>query len=627
MVTKAPRLEVVAIALGVLLAFLLLLLRAASDGLLELGDGVNHYMIARYAWKHPLLFLDLWGKPLFTVLASPFAQFGHLGVAGFNVLVAAATCWMGIRALRSAGGVAQLAFPVLLLLAPQYVLMVLAGMTEPLFGLVTVITVLLLVHERHAPAAAVASLAPFARPEYIAFLPLVMVWLAYERKWRALPWCLLGFVVYGALAGFVHGDVLWFWTGDPYGYAYNAYGSGPLDFFVSRAGSVYGWPLVLLGVSALILWPLIHQRDAEQRRAHRLFLMTAALPALGIVAVHSILWWKGWRGSAGLVRVLVTSIPLFGLFTVFTLGRGAQLLLPSMKLRGVIAVFALPGVFAWAVADLLGHVQLPIRPEMNQRFLDSAAFGVKRHQLGKERVYSTHPYIAFRAELDPFDSARYNPIWGLSDVDVGRRFKEGDLLVWDSQLGSNESGIPLDRLLNDGRFAVVETYEPPEGSRVLGGHIYEIFLFERRDVVREFTTDTVIWNGRVRSVPRMRVDTVPCTATEPARWCLKEGEFPVEIRQLPLPTETAIYDEWIVSGQATVEDGSRLAIVFSQQVNGHGVRYDQEELVSGAFVFNRRVPPVAPGTEQVIYFWNMGKQPFSLEGFSVVRKRWTQRPA
>jgi hypothetical protein len=215
----------------------------------------------------------------------------------------------------------------------------------------------------------------------------------------------------------------------------------------------------------------------------------------------------------------------------------------------------------------------------------------------------------------------------LSDVDVGRRFKEGDLLVWDSQLGSNESGIPLDRLLNDGRFAVVETYEPPEGCRVLGGHIYEIFLFERRDVVRECTTDTVIWNGRVRSVPQMRVDTVPCTATGPARWCLKEGEFPLEIRQLPLPAETAIYDEWIVSGQATVEDGSRLAIVFSQLMNSHGVRYDQEDLVSGAFVFNRRVPPVAPGTEQVIYFWNMGKQPFSLEGFSVVRKRWTQRPA
>ncbi len=624
---KAPRLEVFAIALGVLLAFLLLLLRAVSDGLLEMGDGVNHYMIARFAWKHPLLFLDLWGKPLFTVLASPFAQLGHVGVAGFNAVVATATAWAGIRAMRSAGGAAQLAFPVLVLLAPQYVLMVMAGMTEPLFGLVTVLVLLLLVNERHAAAAAVASLAPFARPEYVAFLPLVGLWLVYERKWRALPWCVLGFVVYGVITTVVKGEPFWFWTGDPYKQASGAYGSGPLDFFVHRAETIYGRALLTLGVGALLLWPVIHWRDRDHRRTHRLMLLCAALPVLGIVAVHSVLWYTGWRGSAGLIRVLATSVPLAGLFAAFTLGRGAQVLLASVKLRGVVASFALPAVLAWAVADLLAQVQLPVKPEMNQRFLDSAAFGVKRHLKESARVYSTHPYMAFRAEIDPFDTARYNQIWGLSDEDVDRRFRPGDLLAWDAQLGSNESGIPLDRLLNDGRFAVVEVYEPPEGSRVLGGHIYEIFLLERRDVVREVTVDTLIRNGHVLQPLVMRADTVKCPAGTVGRWCLKEGEFPLEMRQLPLPAEGGLYDEWIVSGQATVEEGSRLTIVFSQQVNGHGVRYDQEDVVTGAFVFNRRVPPAAPGTEQVIYFWNMGQRPFSLQGLTVIRKRWTQRPA
>jgi len=627
METKAPRPEVFAIALGVLLAFVLLLVRAASDGLLEMGDGVNHYMIARYAWKHPLLFLDLWGKPLFTLLASPFAQVGHVGVAVFNALVAAAAAWAGIRALRSAGGAAQLAFPVLVLLAPQYVLMVMAGMTEPLFGLVTVLVVLLLVNERYTAAAAVASLAPFARPEYVAFLPLVALWLAYERKWRALPWCVLGFVVYGVVTTVVKGAPLWFWTGDPYKHASGAYGSGPLDFFVHRAEMIYGRALLTLGVVALLLWPVIHWRDRDHRRTHRLMLLCAALPVLVIVAVHSILWYTGWRGSAGLVRVLATSVPLAGLFTAFTLGRGAQLLLVSVKLRGVVASFALPAVVAWAVVDLLGNVRLPIRPEMNQRYLDTAAYGLKRHLKEGVRVFSTHPYMAFRAELDPFDTTRYNQIWGLPVSAVEQRFALGDLLMWDAQMGSNESGIPLDRLLNDGRFAVVETYEPPEGSRVLGGHIYEIFLFERRDVVREVAVDTVILNGQVLRSMTLRADRMPCTSGPLDRWCLKEGEFPLEMRQLPLPAEGGIYDEWIVTGRATVEEGSRLTIVFSQQVNGQGVRYDQEDVVTGAFVFNRRVPPVAPGTEQVIYFWNMGRRPFSLEGLTVIRKRWTQRPA
>ena len=61
-------------------------------------------------------------------------------------------------------------------------------------------------------------------------------------------------------------------------------------------------------------------------------------------------------------------------------------------------------------------------------------------------------------------------------------------------------------------------------------------------------------------------------------------------------------------------------------INGEGVRYDQEDVVTGSFVFNRRVPPTQPGTEQVIYFWNLGRKPFSLDRFTLLRKRWIQRP-
>jgi hypothetical protein len=194
-------------------------------------------------------------------------------------------------------------------------------------------------------------------------------------------------------------------------------------------------------------------------------------------------------------------------------------------------------------------------------------------------------------------------------------------------MGSNEAGVPLERLLADGRFAVLEALEPPEASRVLGGHEYEIFLFERRDVVRSFTMDTLIWEGRVRDGAGLRADTVPCPGAASGAWCLKEGEFPLEVRGLPLPPPGVIYDEWILSARASVSDGSRLAIVFAQRMGDQGVRYDQADVVTGDLLFNRRVPPAAPGTEQVMYFWNMGGRPFRLQGLSLLRKRWTQRPA
>ena len=64
-----------------------------SDSPYDTGDGIVHYQIARYSWKYPHLLLDLWGKPFFTLIASPFAQFGLKGMYVFQALNAAAISW------------------------------------------------------------------------------------------------------------------------------------------------------------------------------------------------------------------------------------------------------------------------------------------------------------------------------------------------------------------------------------------------------------------------------------------------------------------------------------------------------------------------------------------------------
>jgi ABC-type cobalt transport system substrate-binding protein len=42
------------------------------------ADDLFHTEIAKYSWKYPHLLFDHWGKPFFTLIASPFAQFGKL---------------------------------------------------------------------------------------------------------------------------------------------------------------------------------------------------------------------------------------------------------------------------------------------------------------------------------------------------------------------------------------------------------------------------------------------------------------------------------------------------------------------------------------------------------------------
>lgn len=57
-----------------------------SEGYIGDADSATHYRFARYAWKYPVNLLDHWAKPVFTLLASPFAKFGHTGVSVFNLL-------------------------------------------------------------------------------------------------------------------------------------------------------------------------------------------------------------------------------------------------------------------------------------------------------------------------------------------------------------------------------------------------------------------------------------------------------------------------------------------------------------------------------------------------------------
>ena len=620
------RTERFALVLGFLSAFLIFFLRAASKGLLELGDGINHYSIARYSWAHPNLLLDLWGKPLFTLLSSPFAQLGHIGMAAFNTIVMALTVWVGVRALRIVGGAAQVMF-VLLLGSPQYVEMVAAGMTEPLFGLVTILTVMLLRNGRYRAGAAVCSLAPFARPEYVAFVPIVLLWLVHQRQWRAVPWCSLGIAVYMVLSAWVFGDPLHFWAGDPYVKASGVYGSGPLDHFIRNADQAFGLPLLFLGMLSLVLWPWIYWRLVDDRSDMRAVLWLSAIPVLGIVAVHSMLWWTGWRGSAGLIRVLATTVPLLAFFSSTTLVTGAKRMIPDSRTLPYISGVLLLCLGYWTTTDLHGRVDLPMSERPDQQILVEVAEAMEVHLLPEKKVFSTHPYMAFLAGLDPYDPTQYNQLWELTDQILSTQFNQGDLLVWDSQLGSNESNVPLERLLDEDKLAVLGVFEPSNGSRVLGGHVYEFLLLERRDVIRTWTVDTLFLVENKQNWCAMRVDSIPCNEKDNRSWCLNGDEFPLEFRGLELPGDSILFDEWMVSGSIDLHENSPLSIVLSQTLGGKGLRYDQQDLKSGEFAFSRKVPPSRMPVEQVIYFWNIGKAPFTLNDLMVVRKRWTQRAA
>jgi hypothetical protein len=591
--------------------------RLLSPGLLEGGDGVQHYLIARYSWQHPGLFLHHWGKPLFTLFASPFAQLGHWGMALFNAVCLVLTAWAADGLLRKAGLLARWLYSPALLLVPVYGTMVLAGMTEVFFGLLTVLALRLLWDGRYVAAMVVASFTPFARPEYVAFVPFVMVWAVYRRQWKALPFLLTGHLIYGIVGVFVFGDLLWAFHQDPYTGAAKIYGHGDLFHFTDRVQDMFGMPLTWVVGSALVAGAWLWWRDPGSRPMLRLLLCVGLLPCMAVLAVHSVLWWKGWKGSLGLLRVMATIAPLLVLCALWpvTVAGGTLLRTWAGRVLGgaLLVVFLLQGQYT----ALLAHQALPVREESHQEVLQRAGERVAALREGHRRTAYYHPQIPFHAGLNPFDPEQTRLGLDMRQSTLG--LEEGDLLVWDAHFGPNEGGVPLEMLQGRDDLDLVHVLVPGERTVVLGGRPFDIWLFlrsERRQQSRTFTLfDTE--HGLLRPIAH-RLDTMAC-AEGRGTWCFTDVDFPFEINGLPLDTAGLLCAEVRVTG--VMEFGGEGHHMVQWVVGEHApagrAGYWAQDQGAGPFDITFRTEPPSAGSSRKLYVWNPGRTSFMLRDLRV----------
>ncbi|MFZ1694787.1 MAG: hypothetical protein WAT74_16430 [Flavobacteriales bacterium] len=591
-------------------AALAVILRVNSQGIIEAGDAINHYWMARYAWGHPHMLLDIWGKPLFTLLASPFAQAGQWGMCLFNAGCFVATCWAADGVLRRAGALARWLFPALLLLAPAYGSMVLGGMTEVLFGLLAVLVIRALAEERYAWAAVVCSLMPFSRPEYMAFMPFVALWMAAHKKWSALPLLLLGHVVYAVLCAFAFGDPLWYFHGDPYRGAAHLYGHGEWDHFWIRRDHVLGMPLIWMVVLAVPAASLAWFKQRSLRPSLKLAVWVALIPALCILGLHSVLWWKGLKGSLGLERVLATAVPMLALFAAFGLSGAWQLVRVPAWLNALVCA-ACTAAYAVAGAQAFWKVRhVPVGTDAYHQHLDAVAeaLAVMPEPAGRTIVY--HPYILFRMDLDPYDGERIFRSWvGFED------FKPGDRLVWDAHFGPAEAGIPIDRLLGDSTMRVVASYVPKEHLVMYHGATMEVLVFERGNGRREQQSESIVSGKLALGVGGSRMDTVQCSDN---KLCFKEGEFPFELIDLAVGKEGACLTELVLSGELEWSDEpGEIQMVFSEELGDGASTYRSFHLNEGMFNHRIRILSRSSDSKNKFYIWNNSQRPFTLHGLRV----------
>ena len=148
-----------------------LILIVLSQGTYDPGDGVQHYLIAKYAWQHPLLLLDHWGKPIYTLLCMPFAQFGFLGSNIYNLICNTATAYLAYLIAQKLGFKNAWVGFILVFFSPLFFVTSFSGLTEPTFALILTASVLQLLNRRYIMGAILISFLPFARTEGFFILP------------------------------------------------------------------------------------------------------------------------------------------------------------------------------------------------------------------------------------------------------------------------------------------------------------------------------------------------------------------------------------------------------------------------------------------------------------------------
>ncbi len=437
-------------AIGVILFF---------TGTGDSGDSVLHYLYAQSAPKHPELYFNHWGKPVFTLLASPFAQFGFNGMKVFNSLTVVTMLYFTYKALEGMRMERPAVALLIIICSPLLILHTFSGLTEPLFALFIAWGLYLVVRKKWWWACIVISFLPFVRSEGLIVMSAFGFYFLIKNQWKILPWLLFGHLAYSVVGFFYYGDLLWVFTKIPYAQTDSIYGSGDLFRFVDQLPFVIGIPsAILLAVGLIVL--LI---QLVRRKFHSELHAIVFYGFLSFFVAHSLFWYLGIFNSMGLNRVLLGVMPfmaiigLVGANAIISLAKNSKIAksVTTWLLAGLILLFPIadnPSAVHWKRdMNLSGEQQ--VAKEMADYLLRTQG---RNHKF----VYAP-PYISVALDIDHFDRSKrmdLNPVW-LKEV------KKGDILIWDDWFSVVDCHITQEMMEERADFRKLKSFHGMQQDR------------------------------------------------------------------------------------------------------------------------------------------------------------------
>ena len=457
------------------LFIIMVTLAMLSQGYFGGADNITHYLISHYAFKYPHLFLYSWGRPLYTMLSAPFAQFGLFGVKLLNILLGLLTAYFAYRVAEILRIKPAFLSIIFVAFTPLYLLMMPTALTEILFSFVLVLSVFLFIRGNYIASAVVISFIPFARTEGFILLPLFFLAFLWAKQYKALPFLATGILFFSLLGSVYYADIFWVFTQFPYPvtYLHPIYNkSGSLWHFLESRNDTLGLPLEILFLAGIIA-VIIHLFSGDKIVRHRnnLILILILGPFLLYFAFHSVLFWKAMGGSMGLERVLAAVMPLAALIALKGYGALEEMVGKSRILRGIFRTVIITIV---VITPFIRHViPHPLSPE--EKTIKEAAAWIKTSPYKDRLFFYTDNNVPYYLGADPYQRAPAR-CYLFGDPKYLDTIPAGSLLIWDAHFGANESKIPLDSLLENPRQQLVSYFRPETPWITFGGGLYDCYI-------------------------------------------------------------------------------------------------------------------------------------------------------
>ncbi len=449
-----------------LYAVIMTVLAIVSEGTYGGGDSYLHFQMARYAPRHPWLFMDQWGKPFYTALACLPSQFGFIGIKLFNVACAVTTAWLAFLMARNQFEKLSWLSILFVLSVPIYFVTALTGLTETVFGLCILSSVYLFHRFRERWACVVISFLPFIRSEGFLILPLFALLCIYYRKWPALLFLGTGVVVFTLIGFFYTGSWNWVFGTNVYLTKPTDYGHGSIFHFFENHRYTFGWPYSMLTLLAIVAFAAGYFRQWNNRELHIQSVLVFGSLFIYFMA-HSVFWTLGIFGSAGLDRVMAGVGPCIG-YTTFC---GFQFLARQKFAGYTVTKVILTLWVLWAFIMPRYVYPLPYPLTTFQEMQIEACNYVKENKLDTGFVYFQEPYVPLLLKRDPFDENISGNLYQHGE----KPFKPGAIIIWDSHLCSRESLLPLE-VMEKHAVTLLKVYSAPDiydGTRNMEMRIYK----------------------------------------------------------------------------------------------------------------------------------------------------------